>query len=503
LTFSRYGDALPSWSPDGRQIAFCRQTNNDQDYVPQEVVILRVDGGKERKVADTWRGVSWSPDGKTIALAHVPNGAAAPAHESGGILLLSLESGQKRDLTVSQVDSYPVFSPDGKWIAFKRNVSGTEAQILVIRPGGGEARRLTSNPYPTRGLTWTADSREIVFASLRNGPDGSLWRVSLEGGAPRPVSATLRDASDPSISRQGLLAYREEWNDTNLYLRTSQNFHGAVPGRFGDPVSSMLNSSRVDDSPSFSPDGERIAFASDRSGNFEIWVARRDDSQAVPLTSLRAQNTGSPQWSPDGRRIAFDSWASGKSAVYVVDSAGGAPRRMTPGTFGSWMPSWSSDGEWIYFSRGQSSPSEIWKIPAAGGEAVPVTHSGAFECHPSPDGAIIYFSKPTPQGDRAIWSVPAAGGVEKPVPELEQFHRIGRSWGVCQQGIYFMSYEESAQQTVHFLSFRTHRVTRLFALQKQEHRDTGALALSLDGHYALAAELDHAVNELMMIENFR
>ena len=74
---------------------------------------------------------------------------------------------------------------------------------------------------------------------------------------------------------------------------------------------------------------ERLAFVSNRSGNQEIWVSRRDGSQAAQLTSLRAQNTGSPRWSPDGRWIAFDSCELGNSAIYVVASGGGVPRVLT------------------------------------------------------------------------------------------------------------------------------------------------------------------------------
>jgi Tol biopolymer transport system component len=166
------------------------------------------------------------------------------------------------------------------------------------------------------------------------------------------------------------------------------------------------------------------------------------------------------------------------------------------------MASWSPDGEWIYFSRGVASPSDVWKMPARGGDAIQLTHFGAFESHPSPDGQLIYFSKPSP-GGRGIWSIPADGGVERPVPELEKFRRIGRSWGVIEQGIFFLSWEDAPQQTVRFLSFQTRRVTPLFRLQKQMQWGISALALSRDGRYAVATELDHSVNDLMMIENFR
>jgi len=86
--------------------------------------------------------------------------------------------------------------------------------------------------------------------------------------------------------------------------------------------------------------------------------------------------------------------------------------------------------------------------------------------------------------------------------ELERFNRITRGWGVTEHGIYFMSYEELPQQTVRFLSFKTHKVTSLFTLEKQVQWGVPSLTLSRDGRYALAVQLDHAVNDFMMIENF-
>ena len=504
LTFSNGDDVTPAWSPDGRQIAFCRgAASGDNNFIPHEIYVLPVDGGKERKAAEGWRGVSWSPDGKTLAFAQLPNGAADPARESGGIFALSLETGQHRTLTTGHRDKVPIFSPNGRWVAFVREVSSTASDIFVVSSDGGTIRQLTSDRRQIRGCTWTADSREVVFGSSRNAAGGSLWRVPVTGGPPRPVSATLHDAFDPSISREGhRLVYREEWLDTNLYLIAAKNVRGPAPSGFDESIA-VVNSTREDHSADFSPDGERIAFVSTRSGNQEIWVARRNGSEAVALTSLRAFRTGSPHWSPDGRRIVFDSWASGTSAIYVVDSAGGVPRMISSGAWGSWMPSWSPNGEWIYFSRGLTGAQEIWKIPAAGGDAIQVTHSGAFEAHPSPDGGSIYFSKQPPQQGSAIWSVPASGGIEKSVPELQSFHSIGRCWGTTEQGIYFISYEDSPRQTVRFLSFQSHKVTVLFSLPKQIQWGVSALSLSRDGRYAMAAQYDHAVNDLSMIENFR
>lgn len=505
LTTTGSHDGLPSWSPDGKWIAFCREGNPNADPVPQEIYIIPAGGGTERKVAEGWHGVSWSADAKTLALAHLPRGAtSAPSSpETGGIFVLSLDSGQRRNVTDAQRDRFPVFSPDGKWIAFQRGVSALASEIFVVRAAGGPAKQLTFDRQEIRGMTWTTDSRDVVFASSRSGADGSLWRISAEGGAPRPISATLRDATEPAISQRGSqLAYKENWIDTNLYVLASHGFTGDTPGRFESPVAA-INWPREEHSPAFSPDGERVAFVSKRSGNQEVWVARRDGGQAVQLTSLRAQNTGSPKWSPDGRFIAFDSWASGNSAIYVVASGGGTPGILSSDASGSWMPSWSPNGEWVYFSRGLWGQADIWKVPAAGGAATQLTHTGAFEAAPSPDGKLVYFTKQVHSSFCAMWSVPAAGGPEKPVAELAKFERIKRAWGVTERGIYFVSYERSRKQTVRLFSFKTHRVAPLFTLEKQVQWGVPSLALSQDGRYAMTVQLDHAVNDLMMIDNFQ
>src|SRR5207249_11783436 len=90
----------------------------------------------------------------------------------------------------------------------------------------------------------------------------------------------------------------------------------------------LVSSSRSDLNPSFSPDGKRITFGSDRSGSFEIWLSGSDGANPVQLTRLHSFS-GTPRWSPDGAEIAFDCNLSGHWEVYVVSANGGSPRRLT------------------------------------------------------------------------------------------------------------------------------------------------------------------------------
>ncbi len=495
LTFSPQDDRFPVWSPDGRSIAFCRTITWEPDPGRCAIYLVPAAGGPERKIAEGGIGLSWSPDGKTLAIASLPG-------QPGGIFLLSPETGKRRQLTRPNpyFDNLPTFSPDGRWIGFTRNFGFSTREIFVIPSSGGTAKQLTFDRQPTYGLTWTADSREIVFASNRGIGGESLWRMDRNGGVPRRLSAALEGGFFPSISRNGKrLVYTESFKDTNIYSYEGAGFGSRpIPSRFGEPKGLIL-SSRRDDSPSFSPGGERIAFVSKRTGNEEIWICDRNGKRPVQITSFKGPGTGTPRWSPDGRSIAFDSIAAGNSDIYVIAVDGGAPRRLTAGPDANFMPAWSPDGHWIYFKSNRSGSDQLWKIPATGGVPIQLTHGGASEGFPSPDGKLVYFTK---HGWSSIWTVPVDGGTEKPVPELARFDRIFRSWGVIGPGIYFMSRQDAPQQNVRFFSFATRHVSSLVTLDKEPIWDYPDLALSNDGRQLLAASLDQEVNDLMLIENF-
>lgn len=498
LTSAAQDDVWPAWSPDGRYIAFGRRLQE-----PKRIVyIVPSGGGPERKVAEGGDGASWSPDGKTLALARQP----WPA-ESGGIYLLDVEAGASRELTSPQPDSddHPVFSPNGRWIAFTRRPAQSRPDIWVMPlDGGGAAKRLTFDARTIIGFTWAANSSEIIYSTRREGAGASLWWIPVAGGSPKYLALPTASATNPNISpRSGRLVFNQAFIDTNIYRSDGPGFAGKpAPGRFGGERGLIL-SSREDDSPNFSADGQWIAFVSNRSGNSEIWIARQDGRLEVQLTSLQDFTVGTPRWSPDGRWIAFDGTTGGNTDIYVIGADGGSPRRLTIEPSADVLPSWSTDGKWIYFTSDRSGTMQLWKTPATGGgPAVQLTRGGARESWPSPDGKLLYFTKRRPEAD--IWTVPTGGGIEQPVPELAGFTRIGRAWGVTQEGIYFISQEARvSRQEVRFFSFATRSVSAIATLERDILGNLPALALSPGGRSLLTVHLDHEMYDLMMVEHFR
>ena len=160
------------------------------------------------------------------------------------------------------------------------------------------------------------------------------------------------------------------------------------------PLTRLTFGSGLQSDPTFSPDGRFVAYASDRSGNFDIWVQPVAGGDAVQITRSVAQDT-QPDWSPDGANIVFRSDRDG-GGLFIMPALGGSERRLT--TFGA-RPRWSRDGSEILFVV-ESQPDEnglmelsAYTVSVKGGEPQPVLaeflrHGVWFSASLHPDGRI-------------------------------------------------------------------------------------------------------------------
>jgi Tol biopolymer transport system component len=499
LTSNPAPDTDPSWSPDGRYIAFLRQSAENGG-----VFLVSSLGGAERKLADVFpyrpvvigNTLSYSPDGKFLV---VPDKDAQ--QQAFGIFSISIETSEKSKLTSppagSMGDFFPVFSPDQKTLAFVRSVSIAAADIYLLPLAGGEPNRLTFDNTSIRGLTWTSDGGEIVFASRRGGSSYNLWKISTTGTSPpEPLTTGERDVYSPTISRQGnRLAFTQSLMDGNIWRIALHSYKAQNES----PVK-LIASTEEDNGPQYSPDSKRIVFASRRSGSFEIWMCDSDGSNPRQLTNIGGPLTGTPRWSPDGRQIAFDSWIEGNADIYVISAEGGRARRLTYDADEDITPSWSRDGRWIYFGCTRSGSMQIWKIPAEGGSAVQVTKQSGFEGLESTDGKFFYYAKG--RAVPGIWRVPVTGGEESPVLD---YHRAGmwRYWAVTDKGIYFATADVSSHPSIDFFNFANAKVTQVAKLEAPLSKTDPGLAVTPDGRWLLILQMDENGSDIVMAKNSR
>jgi serine/threonine protein kinase len=312
-------DICPSWSRDGRSIAFFRQLSDNQ----ASLIVLPALGGRERTLLNLQTSYilgaskpAWSNDSKWLVISAATSGQSQQA-----LVRVSLESGQiswitQPDSATGLNDIMPALSPNGRLLAFSRVGGGfvTTAFVLPVTDAvaaAGEPKALDQGRISALTPEWLNDDELIVATG---GVQSTLWRISASGKWPvQPVVVPGADVVQPAVQAGShRLAYVSKTQDTNIWTIDLAGKTQAA----GEPVR-VIASTQSDVNPQVSPDGKRVAFSSNRFGKYEIWIWEPNAPDAFQLTTMGAGTTGSPRWSPSGREIAFDSNVGGRANIYV------------------------------------------------------------------------------------------------------------------------------------------------------------------------------------------
>jgi Tol biopolymer transport system component len=260
---------------------------------------------------------SWSPDGRSIAFTSFRNGRGdIYVMDAGG-------SGQRRLTTTPAHDDLATWSPDGSRIAFVSDRDGN-LEIYVMNADGSGQLRLTTASGSDYGPSWSPDSRRIAWRSDRDG-NAEIYSMNADGSDVRRLTRNPASDYSPTWGPDGRIAWisnRDTGAKTSLYV---MNGDGSEPRRITGGYWNELR-------PAWSPDGSLIAFQADRDppvGNQELYVVAPDGTGLRRLTTYPGKDDF-PTWAPDGRSIAF---ARGPSAftheIYTMRVDGGGTRQLT------------------------------------------------------------------------------------------------------------------------------------------------------------------------------
>lgn len=313
-------DQVPVWSRDGTRIAFVRTAG------PRcELMVIAVNGGEERKAGDCFRraysSFDWTPDGRGLVMGAL----RVPDEPSGPLRMLDLASGQWRALEYGisddDTDLIPRYSPDGRWLAFRRNTS--LADLWMMPAGGGEPRRLTMLRGDIRGWDWLPDGSGIVFSHVTT--EASLHLYTLADGSIRPL---------PPLSSGNAVYPDVALKDWSMVFEIDQSRSGLFRFQPGDGSARPLRepvfpSSGVDLLPAISPDGTTLAFFSDRTMSVQLWLG--EVGQPATLRAVEGL-TPVPRhpavWSPDGHALLVVGKTAAGDRLFEVDAASGTVRAL-------------------------------------------------------------------------------------------------------------------------------------------------------------------------------
>jgi Tol biopolymer transport system component len=441
---SKESDTMPAFSADGKFIVFRSERNPSGIYVMEET------GENARRISDIGFHPSWSPDGKKVVVSD----KAAAIHTvhtvpNSTLWVIDAATGNKQKIETKGDAIMPNWSPDGSRIAFWFVVDGKLPEIATVPAEGGEPVVVASDAASDWNPVWSPDGKYLYFASDRSG-SMSFWRVAIDEktgvqqGEPESVPTPSKYCRHITFSRDGkTLGYVRYESQSNLQaiafdpktLKTTGEVNWITRGdkEIGNPDlapngeqfvvrqptrtqedlvifdknggnwRTLMSDKFRERIPRWSPDGSQIAFYSDRSGKYQIWTINPDGSNLRQITFTEKMGANAPVYSPDGTRLIYTELEHNSQSSFIMDltkpwneqTPQALPQMANSKSFS--VRDWSADGKkllLIYFEPdGDEQGIGVYNLET--GTYEKMTESGAIPFWLNDNRHFIYTDRNT------------------------------------------------------------------------------------------------------------
>jgi Tol biopolymer transport system component len=247
-------------------------------------------------------------------------------------------------------------------LAFAIKDATNVSNIYSVDPDGDGLVRLTNTPALDLCPDYSSDGRLITFCSNRSG-SFQIWAMNADGSNVHMVTNGNGRLIFPDYSPD---ASKIVFSGTASAVDVNQNVY--VTNADGTGLQ-QLTTDGNNQFPTFSPDGKRIAFISDRTGVEQVWLMNADGTNQTQLSKSGVREDQVPDWSPDGRKVAFAQGAVGSGRIWVINADGSNPVQLTSGPGDDFGTAWSPDGRQIAFVRDfANNDRSVWTMNADGSD---------------------------------------------------------------------------------------------------------------------------------------
>jgi eukaryotic-like serine/threonine-protein kinase len=520
VTNAAYDCRHPFWSADGRRLYYVSLAADREGIWS----IGAAGGTPQLAVENAVRG-AMSPDGRTLAFLRDEQqgdivGASAlwlampgdtEPWSSEAIEAVARRYEGLGDLRFNE--GALAFSPDGRALGLSMvprtiNVApekrGWQFWLLPF-PSGEPMRRLQwwSDPVPRAAtFSWLADSRRIVFGMASLTSSGSeLWMADLVEDRAWPLTIGPDSELDPSASPSGQQV---------VFTRGESNYDVMELSLEGAPARPVMATTRSESDPAWSSDGQLIAYVSDRNGQEEIWLTRREGGRWLDRPLITQRDFGddrtimlsAPSFSPDGQRIAYQRDAQKPIwplRIWISLTSGGPPVPLLPPSHEGFQsaPTWSPDGQWIAYTEWKDREWTLVKVRVGTGELPTVLRTDGVPNatpHWSPLNDWITW-----ETDRGFVLVSPDGGMER---RLTDDHWLVHTWSRNGSEVFGIRDTDDLRLQVVAVDATTARTRVLADLGPSPpvNNPVKGLSVGADGHTLLTSMVGRLAGDLWLLD---
>lgn len=513
ITQARGVETRPRLSPDGHHVAYLHLQNPMAPQRISNLYVTLISEGTTRALTNDslqQRALAWSPQGTHIAyLAYGPNACGlytvalmgsvsrkiktchtqtppslAWTADGKGIIYARVAESDRPDVATELVrvdlstfeevvyphqelgyHHHPALSPVGNQLAYiRQSTSTSETLDIQLHSLDGDQAPLTLHTAAlmVRHIRWSSDGKALYLITTRLDPPTEAWRLDVATGNLTRLPVDLNnnrvygvDLADNKIVYAQMSSASRIWQ-LSIDTPTQTSIQ---PARF--------NSTGRDVFPQVSPDGQQVAFFSDRRGRMGLWISSFDGSATHELAPLRGLEYSPPQWLQDGRALVY---ADG-GVIYHIETGGGKPTRLSSDDAIYTAPWLSANDIWAYYTGTTPEGPTIWRAHLGTHQIQRVSPVGVHEGLIGMDGNTMFFIRhPNPY---QIYQRRVEDSVATPVFDLSTLEEsvvIG-DWFIKKDGMYviaastpshlsYINFESGKLSLVGDLPFRPHHLTR-------------------------------------------